>query len=442
MNPQLPRPNYVTEPEFRWPSWKFRLHHEDLFTSLHDRFNTRSSAIQDPYAFHRDVVECANNSATIDEFYDQLSERKTERMKEMDDAWSEISRLLAFTPSVWSCLACGGHRRDDDMESDRLTSRWQAFVRLCRSMSSDRLVIFFDEFARDERERQKVERADARRRLDELCPIRRCPSQTEANADNAKPLGPADGTMRDSSPTRRLNVTEAQSNTLESSTSQPRRDDRQANPPTPTSTLPGPSEDPQRTTKRSNSSVTGVKENECVRRNVSWASDVASMKTAETGTHQRSDTPPDTSGTRPRSSHQHGESAFINTVDEKGARQEHINSDASCAVKKRRSASSPEAGLPISRQSNHDAVATLETTGQNGDTTLQQATSKLPVPISNSVPTDNNILPSPAASSNAQDLTTCFTMPSSASPSAKRKNDEGKGSQGPPLHWGKKRRVM
>lgn len=77
MNPQLPQPIYVAESEFRWPWSKFCLPPEDLFTSLHDRFNTKSSAIQDPYAFHRDVFECADDSATIDEFYDQLAKRMT-----------------------------------------------------------------------------------------------------------------------------------------------------------------------------------------------------------------------------------------------------------------------------------------------------------------------------------------------------------------------------
>ncbi|KAK1974627.1 hypothetical protein LZ30DRAFT_639989, partial [Colletotrichum cereale] len=129
MNPQLPNPNYSTETEFRWPWSKFRLPPEDLFTSLHDRFNTRSSAIQAPYAFHRDVVDCADHSATVDEFYKLLATRKDQRINEMNDAWDEIS--------------CHEH---DTSENNRSASRWAAFLRLCRTMSYDHLVMFFNEY--------------------------------------------------------------------------------------------------------------------------------------------------------------------------------------------------------------------------------------------------------------------------------------------------------
>ena len=64
MNPLLPTPNYNLDEEWRWPWWKFQLRPEELFTTLHERFNTRSCAIQDPYAFYSDVNDCANKSAS------------------------------------------------------------------------------------------------------------------------------------------------------------------------------------------------------------------------------------------------------------------------------------------------------------------------------------------------------------------------------------------
>ncbi|CRK43400.1 hypothetical protein BN1723_005652 [Verticillium longisporum] len=92
MNPTLPAPDYVTEQQFWWPWNKFRLPPDALYTTLHERFNTRSSTIQEPSAFHRDVVECGNNSSTVEEFYNKLAGRKNERINEIDIAWTDRGR--------------------------------------------------------------------------------------------------------------------------------------------------------------------------------------------------------------------------------------------------------------------------------------------------------------------------------------------------------------
>lgn len=87
----LPAPDYATDPQFHWPWDKFGLPAEDLFTSLYQRFNTRPVGIQEPKAFHRDVVECANSSATKEEFYEKLAALRVQRIEEIDNVWSFLS---------------------------------------------------------------------------------------------------------------------------------------------------------------------------------------------------------------------------------------------------------------------------------------------------------------------------------------------------------------
>lgn len=155
MNPQLPDPDYTTDAEWRWPWAKFGLRPDALFTDLHERFNTRQMLVQDPYAFHRDVVECANESAAVDEFLARLSTRTKQRMDEIDKAWAEISCLLGSQPSVWLSA-----------------SKWEAFVRFCRSMSSDSMVMFFDMYSTTPRKQQTEGIQQAQRTLDRLWPSR------------------------------------------------------------------------------------------------------------------------------------------------------------------------------------------------------------------------------------------------------------------------------
>ncbi|KAG7105968.1 hypothetical protein HYQ44_014668 [Verticillium longisporum] len=182
MNPTLPAPDYVTEQQFWWPWNKFRLPPDALYTTLHERFNTRSSTIQEPSAFHRDVVECGNNSSTVEEFYNKLAGRKNERINEIDIAWTDVSLLLGGTPSSFSCPQCGGCLQEENSGEEYQASRWEAYVRYCRSMSADRLVLYFDEYARSERQRQKIERDEARRVLDTYCPLGQRGRQRQAES--------------------------------------------------------------------------------------------------------------------------------------------------------------------------------------------------------------------------------------------------------------------
>lgn len=157
MNGHLPQPNYPIDSEWRWPWWKFRLPPDALFTTLHDRFNTRSCPIQEPQAFLLDVRECAGESAGLDEFYAKLTERRDQRVRELESAWEETSYLmdsvLLFEP-ICGYPGCKSRELDlnnDHTKNDTKTDRWAAFCDLVRHMSFDRLICFFDGLVRDKR---------------------------------------------------------------------------------------------------------------------------------------------------------------------------------------------------------------------------------------------------------------------------------------------------
>ncbi|KAI1429207.1 hypothetical protein F5Y12DRAFT_710421 [Xylaria sp. FL1777] len=58
------------------------------FTTLHDRFNTASSALQEPAAFLHDVYDIAKQPDTI-EFYSSLKQPKDQRARQRSFAKAE-----------------------------------------------------------------------------------------------------------------------------------------------------------------------------------------------------------------------------------------------------------------------------------------------------------------------------------------------------------------
>ncbi|KAJ9130005.1 hypothetical protein NKR19_g10085 [Coniochaeta hoffmannii] len=184
MEPPLPYPSsYDGTNEWAWFSAKLGLRQSEVF-ALHERFNTRQIRLQDPWAFHRDVAELANESDTLDAFYTQLAARRDLRLAEMDEAWLEVKGLLAGTlgePRAWgpapstTCASCSQSRQDETVV-DTAETRWFAFVRFTRTMSCDSLLLFFDEFARGERKRREREEEERREVLERLFPL---PTQTQ-----------------------------------------------------------------------------------------------------------------------------------------------------------------------------------------------------------------------------------------------------------------------
>ncbi|KAK0732519.1 hypothetical protein B0T21DRAFT_290769 [Apiosordaria backusii] len=111
-----------------WPHWKFGLRRDDLFTKLHDQYNTVPTPILDPEAFHHDVYEISNEANTADEFHSLLRERKQQRMRELNDSLESAAFEIIANPSLIG------------------TDQWQHAVQLFRTKSLDSLVRYFSSY--------------------------------------------------------------------------------------------------------------------------------------------------------------------------------------------------------------------------------------------------------------------------------------------------------
>lgn len=188
MDPTFPEPNYQRDFQWFWPCGKFPLDPTDLFTTLHDRFNTKPLPLQDPQAFHRDVFECADKSDTIDEFYSRLEKRKAQRIKEMSTAWQEISTLLFYSPLL-SCQVCYDPETDEvkmkpGTKNHSAAQRRHAFVKYAKWRSFDALIEFFDGYVRDEREEKEKWRRQINERIDGTRRERAAKRATTASGSN------------------------------------------------------------------------------------------------------------------------------------------------------------------------------------------------------------------------------------------------------------------
>lgn len=108
-----------------WPHWKFGLRRDDLFTKLHDQYNTVPTPILDPEAFHHDVCEISHEATTADEFHSRLRDRKQQRLRELDDSLKSAAFEIVANPNLIG------------------TDQWQYAVQLFRTKSLDSLVRYF-----------------------------------------------------------------------------------------------------------------------------------------------------------------------------------------------------------------------------------------------------------------------------------------------------------
>lgn len=115
-----------------WPYWKFGLKQNDLHDSLHTRYNTILTAIQDPEAFHHDVYELSTRATTLSEFERLMDERKSLRLKELDTMLEDASFQIVGCPSLIG------------------TEQWPLAVQLFRTKSFDSLVRYFASYLPDE----------------------------------------------------------------------------------------------------------------------------------------------------------------------------------------------------------------------------------------------------------------------------------------------------
>lgn len=111
--------------EKAWPFWKFGLKYNDLNTTLHDKYNTISSPIQDPDAFHHDVYEISSRANTIADFERLMQERKALRIKELNGMLEDASFEIVGNPDLIG------------------TEQWALAVQLFRTRSLDSLVRYF-----------------------------------------------------------------------------------------------------------------------------------------------------------------------------------------------------------------------------------------------------------------------------------------------------------
>ncbi|KAI1418870.1 hypothetical protein F5Y12DRAFT_386131 [Xylaria sp. FL1777] len=100
MEARPPRPDWSVEHEWHWPCWKFGMGLDELFTTLHNQFNTWPAPIQDFKAFHSDVWEISNIASTKEELFRALESRKKQRSEEMAQAWNDIALHLTAGSSM------------------------------------------------------------------------------------------------------------------------------------------------------------------------------------------------------------------------------------------------------------------------------------------------------------------------------------------------------
>ncbi len=115
----------MDDPGEAWPFWKFGLKKDDLFTKLHDRYNTFPSSIQDPEAFHHDVFEISHEADSPEEFYRLLADRKQQRLRELNESLESAALEIIANPSLIG------------------TDQWQHALQLFRTKSWIPLVRYF-----------------------------------------------------------------------------------------------------------------------------------------------------------------------------------------------------------------------------------------------------------------------------------------------------------
>ena len=115
----------MDDPGLAWPAWKFGMKRDAIYTTLHDRYNTFQSTIQDPDAFQHDVHEIASEAASTAEFHHLLGQRRELRLNELNDSLESASYEIIANPMLVG------------------TKQWEHALQLFRTRSLDSLVRYF-----------------------------------------------------------------------------------------------------------------------------------------------------------------------------------------------------------------------------------------------------------------------------------------------------------
>ncbi len=117
--PQERFPDPWINPQWMWPCGRVGYRPEDLFKSLHDRFNMVPTRLQSMEAFRHDCADCAEQASSQDEFHELLGERQKQRLRELKSALDSLAMGLAVRPDrtpegVWeACLPFWADRSID-----------------------------------------------------------------------------------------------------------------------------------------------------------------------------------------------------------------------------------------------------------------------------------------------------------------------------------------
>jgi hypothetical protein len=115
----------MDDPGWSWPAWKFGLKRDDLFTSLHDQYNTFTFSLQDPQAFHADVYEIAHDANTAKDFHRLMADRRRQRLQELHDTLDSLAVEIIANPKLMA------------------SEHWDLALQLFRTKSFDSLVRYF-----------------------------------------------------------------------------------------------------------------------------------------------------------------------------------------------------------------------------------------------------------------------------------------------------------
>ncbi|RCI13012.1 hypothetical protein L249_0467 [Ophiocordyceps polyrhachis-furcata BCC 54312] len=121
----------MDDPDRIWPAWKFGLRRDDLFTTLHDRYNTFNFTIQNPEAFYLDVSEIAHDADTADDFYRLLNLRRKQRLSELNESLKTVACEIVGNPRLMA------------------DEQWQHALQLFRAKSYDSIVRYFASYLPD-----------------------------------------------------------------------------------------------------------------------------------------------------------------------------------------------------------------------------------------------------------------------------------------------------
>lgn len=104
---------------------------DDLFTKLHDQYNTFTFTLQDPEAFHHDVYEISRDADTADEFHRLMADRQRQRLAELHESLESLAVEIIANPKL--------------MDSEH----WQYALQLFRTKSFDSIVRYFASYLPD-----------------------------------------------------------------------------------------------------------------------------------------------------------------------------------------------------------------------------------------------------------------------------------------------------